>query len=94
MIDERLDRDPLRKLLHPADMVDVVVRADQIIDLFHARVGDGRHDAIGITAARIPAVHEHRLARRRDPQRRLSAFGVDDVDLQGTGTGRRLLGRR
>jgi hypothetical protein len=80
VIDERADRDPLRELLQSADVIDVVVRGDQKIDLGDAGVLDRVHQAVGVTAARIAGVDEHGLSRRRDPQRRLSAFRVDHVN--------------
>ena len=48
--------------VHAADVIDVVVRADQEIDLLQPRLGDRRHDPVGIAPARIAAVDEQRLA--------------------------------
>ena len=79
----------LRELLQPADVIDVVVREHQIVDLLQPGVGDDRHDPIGVAVAGIPGVDQQRLPRRRHEQRRLPAFGVDDVDVERLGAGLR-----
>ena len=44
-----------------ADVIDVVMRRDQIVDLLDAGVVDRRHDAIEIAAAGIAGVDQERL---------------------------------
>ena len=66
VIDERLDRKFLGELRHAADVIGVIVRGDEIVDLRHARLLGRRGDAIRVTAleARPAGVHEQRLSRR------------------------------
>ena len=85
VIDEGPDRNPLRQLLQSADVIDVVVRRDQVVDLRDAGVGDRQHEPIGVASAGVAGVNERRLPGGRDEQRRLPPFGVDDVDLQRLG---------
>src|SRR4051794_38400890 len=82
MIDERANRDPLRELLHAADVIDVIVRGQEVVNLRQAGVGDGRHEAIRVASTRVAAVYEQRLPAWRDVERRLAPFCVDDVHDQ------------
>ena len=64
-------------------MVGVPVRDDQVVDGLEA----GRRVAAlwmrsASRGAGVAAVDQHRLAGRRDDQRRGAALGVDEVDLQ------------
>ena len=93
VIDVVGDRDPLGQLLEPADVVDVIVRREEIVQLGDAGVAQHRQDARQVALARVAAVDEQRLAGRRDEERRLAAFGVGDVDVErlaGFCRGRRL----
>ena len=65
-----------------ADVIHVVVRGDQVVDLFHAGVGDRGHDPIQVSRTRKPRVDKGRLARWRHVQRGLAAFDVDDPDVE------------
>jgi hypothetical protein len=82
VIDVGADRDPLRQLLQAANVVDVVVGRDQVVDLLDPRIAEHRHDAREVALAGIAAVDEERLAGRRHEQRRLAALGVRDVDVE------------
>ncbi len=82
VIVEPLDRHPLRELGKPADVIAVIVRQHEVIDLLHARVFERQHDAIGIAPSRIADVDEQRLTGRSHEQRCLAAFRVDVIDLQ------------
>jgi hypothetical protein len=67
-------------------MIAMPVRRDEVIDLFQSRVPDRRSDAFPVplgALAQIAGIDEHRLARRRNDERRLAAFDVDGVNLQG-----------
>ena len=81
-----------------ADVIAVIVRDDEVIDLFHARIGGSGNDAGGVaTVAGIARVDEQRFSRRRDNQRGVSAFDVHDVDLKrfrGAGLRRRIGGHQ
>ena len=65
-------------------MVAVVVRDDQIVDPFEARLLHGGGNAIGIAAVEpgVAGVHQQRFTRRRDEQGRLAAFDVDELDVE------------
>ena len=89
VIEEMLDRDPLRQLLHAADVIDVVVREQQVVDLLEPELRHDRHDPIGVAAAGIAGIDQQRLAGRRHEQRGLAAFGVDDIDVERFGSGLR-----
>jgi hypothetical protein len=82
VIDEVRDRDALRERAQPADVVLMIVRADQVVDPRHPRGREHRHDAVAVARAGIPGVDQHGLSRRRDVERRLSALGVGDVDVE------------
>ena len=85
MIDEGSDRDTFRQLDQVADVIDVIVRRDEVVDLFHARVGDGGHDPVQIPGSGEAGVDDRRLARGRDVEGRFSALDVDDPDLERLG---------
>ena len=64
-------------------MVDVKVRGDQVIDLFHAsHLGRRLVEASGISAARHAGVDEDRLAGGRDYQRAAASLDVDPVNIK------------
>ena len=74
------------ELGHRAEVIAVPVRRDQVVDLREAGILDGGHDALGVARrgrAAVARVDQQRLAGRRDEQRRVAAFDVDDVDVQG-----------
>ena len=56
VIDEVLDRDALGQLLQAADVVDVVMRQDQVIDVRDASLGQHRQDAIRVARVRVARV--------------------------------------
>ena len=55
-----------RELRYATDVIAMVVRDDEIIDLLDAGASRCRHDAVGVAAleAGIARIHEHRLAGR------------------------------
>ena len=75
---------PRGQLLHAADVIRVVVRDHEIVDRADARLLHCRGNALGIAQrVRRPAgIHQHRLTRRRDDERRLAAFDVDEIQPQ------------
>ncbi len=87
VIDERLHRHARDELGHAAHVVPVIVRHDEVVDLRQARALDRGRNAIGVAAVEAgpSGVDEHRLAGGRHDQRRLSAFDVDDVDVERIG---------
>ena len=65
VVDELSDGNPRRELGKAADVIAVVVRRDQMIDLRDPGVLDGRHDAVGVAdrgGARVPGIDEDRFA--------------------------------
>jgi len=87
MIHKRADLHALRQLLDSADVIAVIVRDHQIVDALEVSQFRRRDDAAGISSIepRPARIHQHRLPRRRDDQRRLAAFDIDGIDLQGLG---------
>ena len=85
VIDEGANRQELGQLGHTAGVIAVEVREQQIVDLRDAGRLGRRGDAPRIAAAvaGVTGVDQQRLPRRRDDQRRLTAFDVDEVDVQG-----------
>jgi hypothetical protein len=65
VVDELFDGNPRRELRKPADMIAVIVRRNQMIDLGDSSVFGGRHDAVGVAdsgSAGISSVDEDRFA--------------------------------
>jgi len=61
------------------------MRDDEMIDLLEAGVFDGVHDAGGVAGrggSCVTGVDEQRFMGRRDKQRGVAAFDIDDVDVQ------------
>ena len=87
VVDEMPDRDALGEFRQAAIMIAVPMGDDQIVDLGQPGIPGGRHDAPGIADRRgrrdVAGVDQQRLAGRRDEQRGVAAFDVDDVDVQG-----------
>ena len=83
MIHERANRQARRDVFHAAVMVAVEMGGEHDVDLANARLLRDRSDAVGIAIARVASIDQHRLARRRDEQRRLPALDVDEVDVEG-----------
>ena len=85
MVDELLDRDMGRKLRQTADMIVVVVRDNQVIDLLNAGVLDGRHDPSRITngtVSTVSSIDKHRFSGRRDKKDGIAALHVDYINVQ------------
>ena len=77
------DRHQVRQLREAAEVIDVKVRDDDVIDALQAR--DFRGDlmnALGIAAAGVAGVDEHRLAFGRDDERGAAALGVHPVNVE------------
>ena len=83
VIDEVLDRHALGQLQHPADVIDVIVRRHQVVDLFDANLAEYSHDAVEVARAGVAGVDHHRLAGRRAEERGGAAFDVDHIDVEG-----------
>ena len=84
VIDEGANRHARRQRRDAADVIGVVVRHDEVVDPRQPGLLHRRRDAIGVAAveAGVARVDQQRLARRRDNQRRLAAFDVDEVDVE------------
>ena len=78
----RPKRQHLRDLRAAAEMIPVEVRQQHVIDPGQPRRLRRRHDARRIPPARIARVDQHRLARRRDQQRRTAAFRIDPIHIK------------
>ena len=86
VVDELLDRQALRELLHPAEMVAVPMRRDQMVDPGHARILGGRHNPVCVAdgaGPRVAGVDENRLAGWRHVKDCVPTLDIDDVDLEG-----------
>src|SRR5262249_61524587 len=85
MIDEFLDRDARGKLGHSTEMVAVPVRRNQVIDLLDAGIFHRRHDPAGVArccSTAVAGVDEHGLTGWTDEKCRVTAFNVDDINLE------------
>src|SRR5271167_1747463 len=84
VIDESADGNFLDELGHPADVVEVIVSDQNIIELRDAGALRGSGDAIGVAALVVgPAgVDEKRLSGRGDEEGRLASFNIDEIDLE------------
>jgi len=70
-------------------VVGMIVGNHQVVDLLHTRRFGRGDDAPGIAAVE-PAIpyHQHGFAGGRNKQRGLSAFDVDEVDLEFPAAGK------
>jgi hypothetical protein len=86
VVDVFADRHLCRQRRQATEVIAMPVRDDQMIDLRDARVFHGFDDAARVTLRRLRAevarIHQQRLARRRDEQRRVAALHVDHVNIQ------------
>ncbi len=62
VIDERADRDTLDELLEAADVIDMIVRRDQVVDPRDAGSGDRLHQPADVAGAGASAVDQDGLA--------------------------------
>jgi hypothetical protein len=97
VVDEVTDGDPPRQRRHPAEVIAVVVRRDQMIDLRQARIRHGRGNPPRVpdgAGAAVPRVNEERFTGWRHEKSGVAPFHVDEVHLQradgalGGGNGR------
>ena len=84
VVNERADRNAGRELRDAADVIAVVVRNQNVVDLGETGVFRGSDDAIRVTAVEaIPSgVNQQRFSGRRDEQSGLSALDVDKLNEQ------------
>ena len=75
--------------LDPAEVVDVPVRGDEMIDPGHAGVRRRRAMRLGVSLPRPARVDEDRLPRRRHDEGGRAPFDVDPVDVQPASRHRR-----
>ncbi len=98
VVDERANRKAPLELGHAAVVILVQVRDEEVVDALHAGIAHGGDDAVGIARVepRITGVDEQRLPGRRDDERGLPAFDVDEVDVERfrRGGGERAGGQR
>ena len=77
------DGDERGEFRRAAEVIDVKVRGDEVIDLLQAGDFGGQLvDAARIALEGIAGIDEHRLARRRDDERRAAAFDIHPVDVE------------
>ena len=94
MIVEMLDGHAAGQLRQAAEVIDVVVRQHEVIDLRDAGIGHCRLDAIGVAATGIAGVHQQCFSGGRHKQRRLAALRVDVIDGKRLGRPRLGVGGR
>ena len=88
VIDVVLDRDPVRELRQGAEVIAVVVREHEVVDLFQTRVLHRRHDPLRVAdgaGSAVTGVYQQGFAGRGHEQRRVAPFDVDDVDVERLG---------
>ena len=75
------------KLRHAPDVISMVVRDHQVIDLLHARRFSRGDNAIGVTVVEVAVarIHQHGFARWRNVQGGLAPFHIDGVDPEVVG---------
>ena len=73
------------KFSEAAEMVDVEVGDDDVIDAREAGLGGGVVDAGGVATAGVAGVDEDGFAGGGDEERGAAAFGVDPVDDESGG---------
>src|SRR5579862_42829 len=85
VIDEGSDLDTSDQLRNATNVVAMIVRDQDIVDLLDAGVVGGRHNAIRIAAFIIrPArIDQERLSGWTHNQSRLPTLYIDEIDLQG-----------
>ncbi len=79
------NRNPGGQLGHATKMVAVIVRRDQLVDLFDASILDRSHDAVGVARCRraaVACINQQRLAAWRHKQRRVPTLDVDEIDAE------------
>ena len=85
MVDEMPNRNPRSELGEAAVVVAVPMRCDQVINLRHTARSGGVDDSAGVPRrahAPVSRIDEQRLTRRRHEERRVTAFYVDNIDVQ------------
>ena len=67
-----------------ADVIGVVVRDHEIVDAREAGLSNNGRNTVGVAAveAHVAGVHQQRFAGGRHDQRGLTAFDVDDMDVE------------
>ncbi len=95
VIEELADLDALDEIRHSADVIDMEVGDEHLVDFGDAGVFHCGLNALGIAAvvAGPAGIDEQRSAGGRDKQCGLAAFDVDGVNLQVFACGLRLRGR-
>ena len=84
LVVERADGHEGSELRRAAEVVNVEVRDDDMVNALQARdFGGELVDAPGVAPAGIAGVNEHGLALRRDDERGATAFRVHPVDVEG-----------
>ncbi len=84
MVEKGANLDSIHQLRNSANMIAMVVRNQDIIDLREAGLMRGSQDPIGVAAfiSRPAGIDEQRLSRWTHHQSRLPAFHVDEIYLQ------------
>ena len=65
-----------------AEVVEVVVGGDEVVDVLHPGLGGGLVDPAGVAVAGVAGVDQHRFAGGRDDERGGSPFDVDPDDVE------------
>src|SRR5579871_6151716 len=85
MIDELLNGNTRRQLGETSDMIVVIVRDNQMINLPKAGIADRGHNPASIpdsTVATVPCINEDRFPGGCDKKHRISALHVDYINVQ------------
>src|ERR1051326_5177206 len=85
MVEKLLNRDAFGKLGPPADVIPVIMRENQMINLLQAGILGSVRDPARIpdsTVADIAGINQNRFAGRRNKQDSISALNVDNVNVQ------------
>ena len=82
MIDKCADWNAAGQFYEIANVIDVIMSRDEIVDLLHACISDRRHNSIEIPRARKAGVDDGGLAGRRDIQGCLPTLDVNHPNLE------------
>ena len=76
------ERSGSREFLKAADVVPVIMRDDQVIDLLDSRRVEHLHNPVVIALARISGVFEECFSRRRHIQHCVTAFHIGYIHVE------------
>ena len=82
MIDVTADWGPCGEFLKAADVVNVIMRDDPVIDLPDARRVDNLHQTVAIALPRISGVFQQCFSRERNVQHRVTAVHIGYMHIE------------